>query len=326
MRNFSSRFIGAVVVIALFVSPSVSAASAKSVTVEGITISPAIINVSVDQNLLNSDFQVSIKNNTDKPASLSLSSLDFKSLNETGGIAFVGPGAKYGLANWLELPSGSIALKPGENKAVTIRVSNRADLSPGGHYAAVLFNKSSQTASGTDRINVNQVAAALVFLKKSGGEIYDLSLSRPAFGTAWLKLPSHLSLPVANTGNTQTVPRGSVTISGPFDHQVRRGIINDNSAMVLPGSVRQIDTSLFKTGHAWLPGRYTATIVYRSADTNAANIASYSFVYLTPLFIYLAAIFIGLVSYLYVRNYRSWNTPKKKKKTTKRKSYPHKTP
>jgi hypothetical protein len=287
-------------------------AAQPNIAYKGISLSPAIANLAVDQNLATTSFQINVSNNLNQPVTLKVSSLDFKSLNETGGVAFISGSGKYGLADWLKLPDQPIKLKPKASQVVTVTVDNRTDLSPGGHYAAVLFSNSSDGTGGSNKVAVNQAVSTLVFLKKSGGEIYSLELQKPTFGATWLHLPKNLDLLIANTGNTQTAPRGTVVIYGPTGQEVRRAIINSDSALVLPGSTRLFKTPLFKVDHEILPGYYKAVITYRPADTNIATTLEYHFFYLNPLAIFVLLALIAAV--LYLRNYRSWHVPPRKKK------------
>jgi hypothetical protein len=292
--------------VAVWALPA-AAAQPKNISYQGISLSPAIVNLAVDQNLPGTSFQITITNNLSQPVSLAPSSLDFKSLNETGGVAFISGNGQYGLANWLELPSQPISLKPKASQTVTIRVDNRSDLSPGGHYAAVLFKDVVSGASGKNTAVFNQAVSTLVFLKKSGGEIYQLQLQPPNFGASWLHLPRNLDLLIANTGNTQTAPRGEVVIYGPRGQEVRRAVINTDSSLVLPGSTRLFKTRLFKVDHAWLPGTYKAVITYRPADSSVATTSEYTFFYANPVDILLAL--AAIIGVLYFRNYRSWEEP-----------------
>jgi hypothetical protein len=272
-----------------------SKASPKTITYKGITLTPAIENVSLSPGRAGATFKVTVGNTLKQPVSLAASSLDFRSLNESGGVAFIGSGAsqlqhKFGLANWLTIPTQPILLKPGGSQDVSITINNRSDLSPGGHYAAVLFKATGASGSGTNRVNVNQVVSALVFVKKQGGEVYSLQLKDPGIGNQLVKLPSNIDLEIQNTGNTQTVPRGTLSITDPLGHQVRRGIINPDSSLVLPDSTRLYRTSIFKVARAWLPGRYRVVITYRPEDSDQATTAEYKFFYAAlPSFIALGA-------------------------------------
>lgn len=282
---------------------SLAATPPQSVTYKGITLTPAIANVEVAPDEASSSFKIKVENKQDTPVSLVASSLDFKSLNDTGGVAFIGSNTsalehKYGLANWIGLPAGDINLKPNTSQEVTVTIDNRADLSPGGHYAAILFRTVGSTGGGSNKVNLNQVVATLVFLKKSGGEIYSLNLQKPHLKTVFFGLPSNLDLFIKNTGNTQTIPRGVVSVTGPNGKQYERGILNPDSGLVLPDSTRLYRTEVFKTGHSWLPGKYTAEITYRSQDLKSASTAQYSFFYLNIFSVALLIIIIVIILWL----------------------------
>jgi len=280
------------------------AAKPTSITAKGISLTPAIENLTLSGSPSTS-FIIQIDNHGDSAVSLSTSSLDFKSLNETGGLAFIGSsssaiGYKYGLASWLNLPTAPIVLKPHSSQQITIGVSNRSDLYPGGHYAAILFKKTGGSGSSSNQVGVNQVIATLVFLKKSGGEIYSLSLQKPDFPAAWLKIPSNLDLLFTNTGNTQTAPRGSVVITDPLGREIKRGIINPDSSLTLPDSTRLYTTQLYSIVNPWIPGRYKATVRYRPDDVSQLKTTSYSFVYLSLPFVILgSALLMAVVIFVW---------------------------
>jgi len=263
---------------------SAAAANQQSVTYKGITITPAIVNVELAPNQASTSFKIHIANNQNQAISLSTSSLDFKSLNETGGVAFIGSSAgslehKYGLANWLTVPNKPLSLATNKGETIEVTIDNRQDLSPGGHYAAVLFKNSADTSSKSNRVSLNQVVAALVFLKKTGGEIFQLQLQDPKLKNVWFSLPSSIGLRISNTGNTQTIPRGTVNIFGPNGKLYEKGLINPDSGLVLPDSTRFYRTDMLKTGHSWLPGRYKVIITYRAEDIEQAQTAEFSFIY-----------------------------------------------
>jgi hypothetical protein len=282
---------------------SAKAAAPPSVTYKGITLSPAIVNLELAPNQAKSTFKITITNNQSLPISLTTSSLDFKSLNETGGVAFIGANSnqlqhKYGLANWLSVPAQSINLGPNKTQIVSITIDNRDDLSPGGHYAAVLFKNAGSSGQAANKVNFNQVVATLVFLKKTGGEIYSLQLSQPSLKTQYFSLPGSIGLHFKNIGNTQTVPRGTLSVYGPNGKMYERGVINPDSGLVLPDSTRFFRTSITKTGHSWLPGKYKAVITYRPEDISTARTDEYSFYYVNLLSLAVAVAAAASLAYL----------------------------
>ena len=290
-----------------------------SISLKGIALTPAIKNLDVHKGQATASFNIMVTNNTKNNVTLGISSVDFKSLNNGGGLAFVGNNAgqvdhKYGLARWLDIP-GNVELKPNQTKPVPITVENRGDLSPGGHYAAVLF-KVSGGGSGGNRVAFNQVVSTLVFVRKIDGEQYGIGLAKPSLPVSWLHLPTNIDLFFKNTGNVQAVPRGLVTISSPLSHEVARGIINTDSSLVLPESTRLIRTGLFNTGSAWLPGWYHVRVAYHYDGSSAMAFYDSSFLYLNLLSISFGLVALAVIWYIARqagRLYRKWRHRRQRK-------------
>ena len=270
--------VGAVFILlaSILIQAHTNAAPNKPITYDGITISPAIIKIALQPGQDKHSFPITVRNDTNAAADITLSTEDFKSLNETGGLALINTGGnatqhKYGLASWLELSTTNIHLDPKQTAIVTATINNRPDLSPGGHYAAILFRSMSKfTNRGVTHIPVNQVISSLVFVQKVGGEKYGLALERPSIPLSWLNLPDHIGLRFKNTGNIQETPYGVVIIRDVLGREVSRGLIQTGSSLILPESQRFFRTGLFNTSRAWLPGVYTATAYYH-ADNQAAQ-------------------------------------------------------
>ena len=280
-----------------------AAASPTSISYKGVTITPAIENLAIQKGQTMASFTIMVTNNTKSPVSLHTSSLDFKSLNDSGGVAFITNGAdqlghKYGLASWLGIDQAIVYLQPDQTKPVHISVENRSDLSPGGHYAAVLFKAADQSKGGQTRVDINQVVSGLVFVRKVDGERYGLSLVKPSLPLSLWQLPTNLDLFFKNTGNVQTSPHGLVVIKSPLSHEVSRGLINTDSSLVLPESTRLTRTALFRTGHAWLPGWYHVHITYRYDNSTTTETYNDKLLYLNLPGI--AMILIGLAGLIYI--------------------------
>lgn len=268
------------------------AQAVTSVTVSGIKVSPAIVNLELTNGQTSTNFHVNITNNTKSTVTLSISSVDFKSLNDTGGVAFIGNSSnqltnQHSLAPWIDTNLPPVTLTPGQTKTIQIIINNRSDLGPGGHYAAILYTAANvANTTGVTRVNVNEVASTLVFVSKTDGAQYSIQLQKPVIKTSWWRLPTNINLYFNNTGNIQTVPRGLVTITSPLSKEVSRGQINTDSSMVLPEGTRLYRTSLFHTGSAWIPGIYHVRISYHpDGSTNTKQLTT------TFLYLNLASIF-----------------------------------
>lgn len=280
-------------------------AVASSVTASGITVSPAIINLDLQKDQSSNSFDITLTNNTNRSITLTISSLDFKSLNDTGGITFIGSSVtesarKHALAAWIKTPTDPITIAANQAKKVAIVINNRSDLGPGGHYAAVLYTIADVgNTNSAVKVNVNQVASTLVFVRKIDGALFGLHLNKFRVTFSWFHLPRTIDLAFTNTGNIQTVPRGLITVTAPSGKEVSRAQINTDSTLVLPDTTRIYGTQLFRTGSAWLPGIYKVHVTYHSDDIAKIQTADVNFTYVNLLGILELVIGIYIIKKYY---------------------------
>lgn len=213
---------------------------------------------------------MTLTNRTGTDATFRLSAVDFGSLDESGGVAFLGQGDengnRYGLASWIALENERVTVPAGQAEEITVIIRNRESLSPGGHYGAILFHVEERNG-GTDEspsVSVNSSFASLIFAKKTGGETYDLSYK----GDVGLQgdplgISARISLRFQNGGNTHLIPRGRVVVTDFIGRVVRTGVINGESARILPESFRVYGVSLKPVAPAFVPGPYTISVEYR---------------------------------------------------------------
>ncbi len=233
---------------------------------KGIQISPPFNNLVITSD--STPFSIGLKNLSDHEQTLSLTAVDFKSLDETGGVAFVGTtggAGKYTLAKWMHLDQAQVKIPAGGSTKVGGQIVNDADLAPGGHYGAVLFSLEPPTGSG---VALKQVSSSLLFAIKTGGEKYSLNLKStdaPGFSLAPF---SKVRLRFYNGGNVHTIPRGIVTLADSGGKIVSKGVVNDSSSLILPESFRQIPVEMNPIAQPWKIGNYTLAVQYRD-DTDA---------------------------------------------------------
>ena len=286
--------------LASFMMVSSRGVSASTVTAAGITVSPAIINLDLQKDQLTNSFKVSLTNNTNNPVTLTISSVDFKSLNDTGGIAFIGSNVaeaarRHALTAWITTPSAPVTIAAKQTIKVPIVIENRTDLGPGGHYAALLYTISDVGSStGATRVNVNEVASTLVFVRKLDGALFGINLNKFRVAFSWWHIPTNINLYFQNIGNIQIVPRGLMTVVGPNSKEVSRGQINTDSALVLPDNTRLYRTTVFRTSSAWLPGTYKVHVSYHidGSDKMQSADSSFTFVNLPLIFEVIFGIFL----------------------------------
>ncbi|MDP2837692.1 MAG: hypothetical protein Q8O53_00235 [Candidatus Moranbacteria bacterium] len=279
----TSLFIGVLLSGIMFL-PSLHAANDQ----RGLIVSPAFQEIVLDQKDKEQDFVVSVSNDTDVSATLYLSVLDFGSLDESGGVAFLGASSdlekKYSLASWMRLEKDTLTLAQGETGEVRVTIENRDSLGPGGHYGALTF-KTGDDASpdGTgSTISVNQLFTTLVFVKKVGGEIYDLKFNGQEYESNIVKFQDTIRLRLENSGNVHLVPRGIVSVTDPFGRIVGKGIINQESTLILPETLRVYPVRLEKLAMSFVPGRYTMEIAYRYDGKDDFVTTSLQFDFIPP--------------------------------------------
>ena len=111
-------------------------------------------------------FNIGIANNTPNSVVVGLSALDFTSLNQSGGIRFLTTTQQkesnlHYLASSLSFVLPQLALAPSQNIVTPVTINNANQLSPGGHYAAVIFKINSAPLKDTK--NPVNISPAICF-------------------------------------------------------------------------------------------------------------------------------------------------------------------
>ena len=264
------------------------------------SINPFYQNIDIQKGQTSVPFSVKIKNNTTSPAVFRISVLDFGSLDESGGVAFLGASdnLKYGLASWIVLSNDTLVLKPSEEQTVTGTIENKESLSPGGHYGAVFFkidDGDGSIDSGKDAVTFNPSLASLLFVRKIGGETYGLNLDSFNFAKNLFVLPDEMWLRFQNTGNVHVVPRGTVEIFDPLGRSVAKNIVNDGSGIILPESFRVFTDKFMPISPALIPGRYKVLINYRYDGQTDFTPVWTSFFFMPLDFIGLLVVLAGII-------------------------------
>ncbi len=281
-----------------------------------ITVSPAFRDIVLDERASTKDVSVVFTNQSSKTQTYHLSAVDFGSLNESGGVAFLGVPTtelehRYGLVSWIKLDRDQIVLPPAGSQKVAVHIENRASLAPGGHYAALIATSEDEPGVSQDKtkVNLHQVIASLLLLRKEGGAEIGLNAAGVSIGKhSLLTMPRTIDLRFQNPGNVHVIPRGIVAIKDPSAKIISKGITNENSDIILPESFRKIPVSLMKVGNAWLPGRYVVLSSFRYDGNNDIRTSSVSFWYAGAIVNILIVIFsLLLIAWvlIFIRKRRS---------------------
>jgi hypothetical protein len=252
---------------------------------EKVTLEPALQEV-VLSDQVEVPVTLILENTSSNAESFRLKAVDFGTLDESGGVAFLGTGdpREYDVASWLSLPVEEILVAPESKTKITLTVTNSGKLAPGGHYGAVLFENSSlNTTPDSSRIAVEQVFSALIYMRKVGGEMFALELNEIVYAKSKIKLPENVSLRFTNTGNTHVVPRGSIRITDPIGRTIQKTTLNQESSLVLPGSSRRFEETFVPLATPWIPGHYTALSEYRYDGKDTYEKMTESYWYFPPM-------------------------------------------
>lgn len=245
----------------------VSAATSNGST---MGVSPALQTLVARKGQSQITYNVTLTNTSKEAQTVSLTAADFTAFKTSGQAEFLDPSKPdkdHGLASSFELVAPQLLINPGENRLIPITLSGLDKLTPGGHYGAILFKTSVPSSPKTSNIMVTQTVASLVFLSTEGQGNYQLKLLPQETSLAFFGLPQTLNFVFDNTGNIQATPRGYVAITGPRG-LINKTVINSESALVLPGTQRLIQTPLNLRSFLQLPGIYTVRTYYKYQGAN----------------------------------------------------------
>jgi len=251
----------------------------------GFVVSPAFAQIEIKPGQPQAQYALQLTNHNQLDQTFTLQVVDFGTLDESGGVAFLGAPTselehKYGLASWMTLEKNTVFVPAGKSASVMVTIANRASLASGGHYGAVLATAVGDpgTPSG-DSVGVKQVLSSLVLVTKDGGAQENLRLDGQTADAHLWHLPTRLEQRFQNTGNVHVVPRGTVEVKDPAGRVVERAAINDGSQVILPESFRRYRADFTALRPAIWPGRYSLVSTYRYDGTDQTQTTTTNFWY-----------------------------------------------
>jgi|SRR5579871_2430279 len=256
MKSLSFLFL-VFVLCYLLILPSAFASTKPDGT---ITVLPSIIRLDLSQDLPQAN--LTYTNNTAQVVELNFSASDFTQLEDSYKLSFLeGKNAKnyqYALSSWIDFDKKSISLQPGEQGTVTVLV-NKEQLTPGGHYGTILASVDSKDTDQS--VQIHSILSSLIFVRTATGKETDAGkIETFAPEREWFGFPNTFLVGFNNTGDTDLSPHGLIQLFDPFGKEVTRAVVNEDSLVTLPESIRRYDVSLEKQNSFLFPGVYKATI------------------------------------------------------------------
>jgi hypothetical protein len=262
-----------------------------------LEVNPAYQEVVLEKTNQETTISLIYTNHSPQQISLELYPIDFSQQGENGGISFLGRESgtyAYSLSSFLSFESNALQLGPGEKRTFTVVVRNREDISPGGHYAAIIAKQ----VQGTSETTVSPAISSLIFMRKTGGERFNVSIQK----TDWPRFPIVFSIPkqvgisFQNAGNIHVIPYGRLEITDMFGRLLQKGTINSSSAIILPESRRLITAELHQLTYMLPLSLHTMAIKGSDSLQKVTYVHQESFLYINPwLLIILLLVSITIV-------------------------------
>jgi hypothetical protein len=272
-----------------------------------LAISPAIEQVSLNKGQTSVSFNAQVINSSTVPLIVQIDTSDFTALGNNGSVAFINQGAGenlHGLKKWLKPSLNELILQPGTKQIVPISIVDTSSLAPGGHYGAVVFKVVPKPVSTkSNSLSNKEELSMLVFLTTSSGQTQNIVIDKPQISKIVTTLPSVVNINVTNTGNTQTSPSGLITVVNSSNQEIAKGVINQDSGLVLPATNRLYQVPLTYVKKNPYPGVYKLNIDYQASSLAKAQIYSAKVLLINKSLIIL--IFILVLSFLIFAGYQS---------------------
>lgn len=267
--------------------PAKSYGAADSVL--SLSVTPTLFQMSAQAG---QSWQSSIKviNNNPVPLTVYASVVNFEPQGETGEGKFLPlldeSTATATLAAWIDVTKDPIEIPPEKSVSVPIAVHIPNDVTPGGHFAAILVGTKPPKHEGVTEVGTAQIVTSLFFVRVAGDVIEDGRIREFSIAHAFTDTPkASFSVRFENKGNVLLQPQGDITITNMWGKE--RGVIPINHQThfgnVLPHSIRKFDFSWEGEPSFSDIGRYTAVLTLAYGDDDRQFVTSKAYFYVIPI-------------------------------------------
>lgn len=286
MTSFLRQLLASILLLVGIVAcgkPTVFAQETLSENRFSLSITPVFQELTLQENETGLETRLQITNYSEVPQEIELFAVDFQQVDDEGRVALVTtPNDFTRFAAYITFPTKQLTLQPQTTEEFTIHVTNSVDLTPGGHYAAIVARHVKQDTPSLQQVLPG--VSSFILLHKEGGAQYNLSLSNLSLSQFHLALsePTQASLTFSNQGNVHVIPRGKVMIKDIFGREVYQGVINPSSQYVLP-STRRTLTSNISQIRSNFPLTILAVTAQGSADRGSLSFTRTEYIfYISP--------------------------------------------
>lgn len=247
--------------------------------------------------------KVKVRNETDNPLTFTIFVRDFIVEDKLGTPKILPPDEasnRWSAAKWMTVLPESFTVSPRSSFESMLYVQIPGDATYGGHYAAIVFEPSSQsTVSGSGASIVTQ-SASLIYLHILGpitenGQI--TLFQAPKFSEYG---PVKIETEIANFGDVHIKPIGTIEVKDIFGKTLKTLTLKEDN--IFPGRAKTYENVWQKK---WLAGKFTANLAATYGENGlplTAIISFYVFPWKVALAIVLAIVIIILLSKFKKRN------------------------
>lgn len=239
--------------ILLFASPTYAQKT-------GITVSPYILKLDLAQD--KPEATLNYTNESPVPITLSFNVQDFDLLENGYKVSFLSQtdskNYSYSLSSWVSFETQSLQLDPGETKSLKIFI-DKERITKGSHYATIQAQINQEDVN--KEVNVKAVLSSLLFVRSdTGKEIETGNIVTLRALQNLFEFPSQIRVRFQNSGNVDVTPYGLIEIKDPLGKTIAKAVLNSNSDIVLPETIRNFDTDIKSDKPFLLPGFYNVSV------------------------------------------------------------------
>lgn len=238
-------------------------------SLNGISVTPAVMRIDLSSD--SSVAELLYTNNSQEPVTLHLDVKNFSALEDGWTVQFSNqPNSqnfRYSLSSWIKFDSTNVVLAPGEHRTIKVYIDKNG-LPSGGHYASIQATIESADEQGS--LGIRGALSSLLFVRgASGKQTESGTIQKITMNSQHYSFPSSIELTFNNTGNVETVPYGECTVSQRGNKMVAKAIMNEDSLITLPETVRTYTLPIRKLSSTLFPGTYFLNCsLHLDKDTN----------------------------------------------------------
>lgn len=250
------------IVLCILVLPYRSVRAEPVKPVRGITVAPALVEMTLPSDQQMAFAAVGVRNDSDNTVTIVA---NLQGIDQTGGRLIPNQPLPDNLKNSLFITPTEFTLQPKQSINIQVIFKDTDQVPPGGNYAAIVIRQTKVDGSSPSTLSA---ISATLFINKQKGAVYKMRVSNINTKGWPLGIPTSISADYTNEGNIQLTPRGSVMYdSQNAKYTYASGIINANSVPLMPQKTINIETKLTRTDRIWWPGKYKLNYSYRYTAT-----------------------------------------------------------